>query len=48
MLVAIFPSGSQKDEPSMWTKIIGKYFIEMVKMQHYMVFKIWHHAQKSH
>lgn len=46
MLVTMCALGSQEEEPSIWAKIIGECFIDMVKLQHYTAFKIWHHAQK--
>lgn len=46
MLVTMCVSGSQEEEPSGWTKITEKCFIEVVKLQHYTAFKIWHHVQK--
>lgn len=46
MLVTMCALGSWEEEPSMWTKIIGKCFIEVVKLQCYTAFKTWHHAQK--
>lgn len=46
LLVTMCVSGSQEEEPSGWTKIIEECFIEVVKLQHYTAFKIWHHVQK--
>jgi len=46
MLVTMCASGSQEEEPSVWTKTMGKCFIGVVKLQYYAAFNIWHHAQK--